>query len=73
MIRSLVTHIRIHCPSEYDKYFDEKVWKYSSWTGKRLRQRIKADILNGGREYKFVDWLREYNECRKNYQRRGDC
>lgn len=71
MIKSLTTFARIHWPSEYDKYLDEKVWQYSSWIGKRLRQRIKANILNGGREYRFEDWSKEYDEYHKNYQFQG--
>lgn len=74
MIKSNATFVRIHRPLEYDKYLDEKVWQYSSWIGKRLRQRIKADILNGGSEYKFEDWLKEKDEYLKNYQwQGGDC
>ena len=71
MIKSMATFARIHWPSEYDKYLDEKVWEYSSWIGKRLRQRIKADILNGGSEYKFEDWLKKEDEYLKNYQWQG--
>ena len=64
MIKSFATFARIHRPLEYDKYFDEKVWQYSSWIKKRLRQRIKADILNGGHEYKFADWSKEYGDVK---------
>lgn len=58
MIKSFATFARIHWPLEYKDYLAEKAWTYSAWKGKRLRQLIKADILNGGSEYKFEDWLK---------------
>lgn len=72
MHKSLATYARIHWPLEYEQYLDEKVYQYSSWIGKRLRQRIKANILIGGREYKFEDWSREQDEYHKNFQWQGD-
>ncbi len=68
MIKSFATFARIHWSLEYDKYLDEKVWQYSSWIKKRLRQRIKADILNGGHEYKFEDWSREQDKYHRSCQ-----
>lgn len=71
MIKSLATFARIHWPSEYKEYQQEKSWGWHIGKRKRLRQAIKANIINGNSEYKFEDWSREYDEYHKNYQWQG--
>lgn len=76
MIKSFATFARIHWPSEYKDYLAEKTWTYSAHNNrKRARQVIKAIIINGGKEYKFEDWSRDYDEYCKNYYWQGvhDC
>lgn len=70
MIRSFATYARIHCPSEYDDYLNDKSYGYSG-KKKRLKQVIKAEIMNGEKEYKFQDWLKEYDEYHEDYEWQG--
>jgi hypothetical protein len=52
----------------------KKKWTYSTYENRnRARQIIKAIIINGGKEYKFEDWSRDYDEYHKNYQWQGSC
>mgnify|MGYP006916225486 CR=1 FL=1 len=73
MIKSFATFARIHWPLEYKEYLDEKAWTYSAHNNrKRVRQVIKAIIINGGKEYKFEDWSREQDEYHRNFQWQAD-
>lgn len=70
MIKSLATFARIHWPSEYNDYLNDKAYGYSG-KKKRLKQVIKAEIMNGEKEYKFYDWSKEYDEYHENYEWQG--
>lgn len=60
MIKSLATFARIHRASEYKEYLDCKAYRHPSGKRKRLRQTIKANIINGNSEYTFKDWVEDY-------------
>ncbi len=67
MIKSIATYARIHWPEEYKDYLSDKTYGYHSGKRKRLKQVIKAER----KEYKFDDWLNEYDEYHKNYEWQG--
>lgn len=46
MIKSFATFARIHWPSEYNDYLNDKAYGYSG-KKKRLKQVIKAEIMSG--------------------------
>lgn len=75
MNKSFATFARIHRPLEYKDYLAERKWTYSVHNRKRVRQVIKATIINGGKEYKFEDWSIDYDNYCKNYYWQGvhDC
>lgn len=76
MIKSFATFARIYWPLEYKDYLADKKWIYSAHNNrKRVRQVIKAIIINGGEEYKFIDWSMGYDNYCKNYYWQGvhDC
>lgn len=62
MHKSLAAFARIHWPLEYNDYLNDKVHGCHSGKRKRLKQIIKAEIMNGEKEYKFDDWSKEYGE-----------
>ena len=76
VIKSIATYARIHWPEEYKEYLAAKVWSYSAHNNrKRVRQILKANIINGDKEYKFKDWSIDYENYCKNYYWQGvhDC
>ena len=56
---------------EYKEYLDCKSYRYLRDKKKRLKQVIKAEIMNGENEYKFQDWAKEYDEYYEDYEWQG--
>ena len=71
MIKSFAAFARVHLTEDYNEYLKCKACGRPGGKRKRLKQVIKAEIMTGGKEYKYSDWVDDYEEYCKEYYWQG--